>query len=285
MQLKLRSITMVLVVFVVASMMLRVQPAFVNAQGPGAENMSNEEVIQAMAEAINAGDVERALSYYAENAYFIGYWMGELEAQVGHDQIRALFENLIAGDFHIECDVISTYGDGSVLLTDTHTSGAGMPPTVQPLHLYDLYVIKDGKIVVYTYYLSEESLAAMMEVMAAMVPAPITAEEIVGTWRWYETRSFRFQFRSDGTFRASDLLADLNSDTPQDIGTYRVEDGVLYVTSGDDSRYCHDNALGVYALSWSLDGDLVLTLQDDACYTRRAPSSNPQPFTWESEAP
>jgi hypothetical protein len=118
-----------------------------------------------------------------------------------------------------------------------------------------------------------------------MAPPAITAEDIVGTWQWHGTDDFRFQFRSDGTYRASTNVTDLNSDTPQDIGTYVVEDGVLYITSGENTRFCMEGYLGVYELSWSEDGALQLTLQEDRCYRRRAPSSNPQPFVWESEAP
>ncbi|GAB4573412.1 MAG: hypothetical protein Kow0077_15740 [Anaerolineae bacterium] len=240
--------------------------------------MTNEEIILAMTEAISAGDVEEALSYFAENAFFIGYWMGELNASVGQDEIRALFEGLAAGDFHIESEVVDTFGDGSILLTDTHTSGAGMPPQVQPLHLYDMYLLKDGKIQVYTYYMSQESVDALMEVMAAMAPAPITAEEIVGTWRWRYS-DFYFQFRADGTFRASDNIAsDLNSDTPQDLGTYTVEDGVLYLKSSPNSRYCREEAEAAYALSWSEDDELQLTVEFDNCDARHPPSDNPQPF-------
>lgn len=279
---QMRNFTVVTVLILVASALLAL-PLSLSAQGSGSEEMTNEEVIQAMTEAISAGEVEAALSYYAEDAYFIGYWMGELGATVGHAEIRALFEGLVAGDFRIESEVVDTFGDGSILMTDTHTSGAGMPPQVQPMHLYDMYLVKDGKIQVYTYYMAAESRDALMEVMAAMAPAPIVAEEIVGTWRWH-LMTFRFQFRTDGTFRASTDVGDLNSERPQDIGTYTVEDGLLYLTSSETSRYCpSQNA--IYALSWSEDSMLQLTLQEDECEARRAPSPDPQPFIWDAEAP
>lgn len=259
------------------------QPLTVSAQGAGSEEMTNEQVVLAMTEAISAGEIEEALSYFAEDAYFIGYWMGTLEASVGHAEIRALFEELAAGDFQIVSEVVGTFGDDGILLTDTHTSGAGMPPPVQPMHLYDMYLVKDGKIQVYTYYMAAESRDALMEFMAAMAPAPITAEEIVGTWRWH-AQSFRFQFRTDGTFRASTNMDDLNGETPQDIGTYTVEDGVLYLASNETSRYCpSQNA--IYELSWSERDDLQLTLVEDECDMREAPSANPQPFVWDAEAP
>ena len=165
MRTKTRTFATVISVFILASVTLLALPLTLNAQEPGAEELSNEEVIQAMTVAINAGDIDEALSYYAENAYFVGYWLGELGASIGHDELRAQFEALVAGDFRIESEVIDTFGDGSVLLTDTHTSGGGMP--VESLHLYDVYLVKEGKIQVYFYYMSEESVAGLMELMAA----------------------------------------------------------------------------------------------------------------------
>ena len=283
MQSQMKAIAVMTVAILVVSGLL-VLPGSLSAQGSGADEVTNAEVIRLMTAAISAGEIEEALSYFAEDAYFIGYWMGELGASVGQAEIRTLFEGLIAGDFRIESDVVDTFGDGSILLTDTHTSGAGMPPQVQPLHLYDMYLVKDGKIQVYTYYMSQESVEAMLEVMAAMAPAPITAEEIVGTWRWrYD--GFYFQFRADGTFRASDdVESDLNSETPQDLGTYTVENGVLHLKSSPTSRYCPDEAEAIYALSWSEDDELQLTVESDNCDARHPPSDNPQPFRWYAEA-
>lgn len=106
---------------------------------------------------------------------------------------------------------------------------------------------------------------------------PVTAD-LVGTWRWHYGE-FYFQFRDDGTFRVDESLTNLDSTTVQDFGQFQVEDGVLTITSGAEARYCQEGDVGVYEAVLTDTGQLQLILQEDGCVMRRAPSTNPQPFS------
>ena len=61
-----------------------------------------EEIVQALGAALNAGDVDLAMTYIAANAYFGTYDVEAGEPYSGKEEIRALFEELVAGDFRIE---------------------------------------------------------------------------------------------------------------------------------------------------------------------------------------
>ena len=107
---------------------------------------------------------------------------------------------------------------------------------------------------------------------------PVTrAEDIVGTWR-YELAEFHFQFRADGTYRANQSRAGLDSDSPEDLGTYTLEDGLLALMSGEKTRYCAPGNAGLYALSFTDKGELAFVLQSDDC-EMRAPPNAPQLFS------
>jgi len=106
----------------------------------------------------------------------------------------------------------------------------------------------------------------------AEVSESVTADDIIGTWGW-QSGSFFFQFRDDGTFRVSNILSNLNTDVPQDIGTYVVENGILTLTSGEMTRFCNEGEIGKYALSFGDNGELELLLQSDECKIREAPPS------------
>ena len=111
--------------------------------------------------------------------------------------------------------------------------------------------------------------------MAAQRDA-LAARRLVGTWRWVDA-PFYFLFDADGGYRASSALDDLRSAHPQDEGHYRVELGTLSIVSGDAARYCYVGQAGSYLLRF-VDDALEFLLRDDACWTRRAPTSDPQTF-------
>ena len=105
----------------------------------------------------------------------------------------------------------------------------------------------------------------------------LTAEDIIGTWAW-QSGAFFLQFREDGTYRASEILSNLNTDVPQDQGTYIVENGVLTLISGEMTRYCNEGDVGKAALSFGDNGEMELTLQSEECIIRKPPPT-PQIFT------
>lgn len=134
-----------------------------------AQDMPEQEsILQAMAEALNAGDVDTALSYFGENAVFVSMY-GEPEGALnGPEEIRTLFEGLVAGNFQISINVVQSFDDGTVLMSDTETWGDPISEMgFESFHATEIYVVRGEKIQVVTWVLSNESLAGVMELMAA----------------------------------------------------------------------------------------------------------------------
>ena len=100
-----------------------------------------EATVQAQAAALNAGDVDAAVALLASDSIFeIG---GDDEPLVGVDQIRALFDELVAGHFRIE--VTPRQVDEWSMTTETKTWGDGIPGG-GPNLATEVYVVEDGKI-------------------------------------------------------------------------------------------------------------------------------------------
>ena len=125
---------------------------------PTEETMAAMEAVgtvQALADALNAGDLDAAMTLIADDAVFD---MSDGEPLVGADQIRELFDYLIAGHFRIEATPQKT--DGGTVMTDTKTWGDGIPGG-GPNIATEVYVVEDGKITSITWTPSEETMAAM----------------------------------------------------------------------------------------------------------------------------
>lgn len=113
--------------------------------------------------------------------------------------------------------------------------------------------------------------------VAAVTTAIESAADIIGTWRW-QTASFHLLFQPDGSYRADESLVGLHTDSPEDLGTYQVQAGILTTISGKTSRYCRPGDAGVYKIYLTAAGQLALVLQKDACTVRNPPSTAPQLF-------
>ena len=246
------------------------------------DETSGEQVVLALDAALNAGDVDLAMTYIADNAVFGGEFAG-VDYSVGAEEIRADFEKLIAVNFHIEEDVIAVHGEGQIIITEARTwNDVTIEMGVAPLEFTEVYFVRDGQVFGIGYAAWAATDERFLTAMAAMAPPPVVAEDIIGTWRLL-AGGFHFQFRSDGTYRASTTVGDLNSDTPQDIGTYTVEDGVLTITSSEITEVCHDGEAGVYALSFRDDGALGFFVESEGCEMRRP--SSPKFFNRIEDAP
>ena len=138
------------------------------AQLSAQDQPEQEGILQAMADALNAGDVETALSYFGDNAVFVSMY-GEPEGALnGKEEIRALFDDLAAGNFQIEVNVVQSFDDGTLLISDTETRGDPIAAMgFESFHAYEAYVVRGEKIQVVTWVLSNESLAGVMEAMAS----------------------------------------------------------------------------------------------------------------------
>ncbi len=121
------------------------------------------DVVQALADALNASDLEAAMKLIADDAEF---YMGDEEpALVGIDQFRGLFGELTAGNFRIEA--LPQEVNGSTVTTETKTWGDGIPGG-GPNIATEVYVVENGKITSISWTPSEETIANMMAAMAAV---------------------------------------------------------------------------------------------------------------------
>lgn len=235
---------------------------------------SEAEVVMALGAALNAGDVDTAMSYIADNAYF-GTVDMESNHYSGKEAIRSLFENLVADQFRIEQTIVATYNDDHILVSDTKTwANEMMTMGLAPFTATEVYVVKDNLITGITWVMTN---ATRERIMSAIAPSPIMKEDVIGTWKLLYG-GFYMQFNEDGTYRADETIEGLNSDTPQDIGMYTVENSTITQVSGAETRNCVQGDTGIYAMSVGVNDMLEFTLQSDECEQRRAPAGRPHPF-------
>ncbi len=113
-------------------------------------------IVQALADALNAGDLDATMALIADDAVFQMDFYDE--TLIGADQFRALFGELIAGHFRIEA--LPQEVDGGTVTTATKTWGDGIPgggPNVAT----EVYVVENGKITSISWTPTEETMAAM----------------------------------------------------------------------------------------------------------------------------
>ena len=125
-------------------------------------------VVAAIEKAMNAGDVDAAMPLLTDDVVFTSRMLGQESVYTGAAEVRVLFEELVAGDFQIQIEILQVEGD--TVTTKTLTWGAGMPPGVAPLEARETYVFQDGKIKSITWAATEESNTKLQAAIAAMAP-------------------------------------------------------------------------------------------------------------------
>ena len=131
-------------------------------------------VVTARAEAMNAGDVDAATAFFAEDAvYNIAPPQppGVPPTFNGRDEIRGRLADLV--DLNARMEIVITESEGDKVTTRTtywadDITALGLPFLIG----IEEYTIQDGQITLYTYTMTEESLA---QVMAAMPPETLPA--------------------------------------------------------------------------------------------------------------
>jgi hypothetical protein len=153
---------------VMMSVVLLALPVALCAQEPDAMS-----VINAWLEALNAGDIDTALSHLADDAVvqIVPPAPGTSGVFSGKEEIRGWYENLLAqhgvgtlSDCQVDGEnvtCVNTYAEDSL-------RSLGLDSIVGEW----VAVVREGKLQSYTFTQSDESLAAMM---AAMTP-PVMAE-------------------------------------------------------------------------------------------------------------
>jgi ketosteroid isomerase-like protein len=120
-------------------------------------------------EAVNAGDLEGVLSYYADDAVFETV---PFNTYTGIEEIRAYMEEAIALNATVESEVLQVEGDTVTLrsrYTDDDLRALGLT-----LEGIQVVTFRDGKVVSSVWTATDETMAALE---AAMVALPETGGE------------------------------------------------------------------------------------------------------------
>ena len=134
------------------------------------------EVVLKMVERMNAGDLEGSLDYFADDSvtYFIGMPPTGMEIYRGKEGIRPVWAECIGSHFKMEVEIVSVVGDVVNARSKTwhdFTRQLGVAPN----EFIETYVVKDGKIAVYSSALTLEALAKFKPALAAVMPPEPTA--------------------------------------------------------------------------------------------------------------
>jgi ketosteroid isomerase-like protein len=143
--------------------------------GEAAENPLAKVVLN-MAERLNAGDLEGSLNYFADDAitYFVGLPPTGMEIYHGKEGIRPTWKDCIDNHFKMEVEIVSVVGEVVNARSKTwhdFTRQLGVAPN----EFVETYVVKDGKITLYSSVITGESLAKLKPALAAVMPPEPTA--------------------------------------------------------------------------------------------------------------
>ena len=137
-------------------------------QAAMANQAEKENVLTAMEDALNAGDVEATMALFTDDA-IIKVLFGDAKppsSHIGREQVRAFMEKLAAMNFKIQVEILQVFGD--IVVTRTKT---WMDPTIKlgiaPLDYIEIYSIQDGKIKGFVDISTDETVA---KIKAALAP-------------------------------------------------------------------------------------------------------------------
>jgi hypothetical protein len=127
--------------------------------------------VMGVVERTNAGDIEGALAYFADDAtlYLVGLPPTGIEFYHGKQQIRSFWEDNVSNHLQWEVEISSVVGDvvtAHVKTWHDFTRELG----VAPLEWLDIYEVKDGKITAYSGTITEEALARLKPALAEVMP-------------------------------------------------------------------------------------------------------------------
>ena len=86
-----------------------------------AQETDPAKVVTAMADALNAGDVEATMVLFTDDA-IIKVLYGDARppsSTIGREQVRAFMEKIVAGNFKIQVEILQVLGDIAVTRTKT----------------------------------------------------------------------------------------------------------------------------------------------------------------------
>jgi hypothetical protein len=136
-------------------------------QAAMANQVEKENVLTAMEDALNAGDVEATMALFTDDA-IVKILFGNVlppESYIGSEQVRFLMEDLVAMNFKIQIEILQVLGDIAVTRSKTWHD-ATIQLGIAPMEMVEIYPIEDGKIKGFVSILTDESLAKLQAAFA-----------------------------------------------------------------------------------------------------------------------
>lgn len=130
-----------------------------------AQDTDPAAVAKALANAVNAGDVEAALALFADDA--VVDTGSPASPYTGKEEIRAWLEGMVATNFQIEIEILQVEGD-TVTERDKFSDDDLRNLGIAPLEGISKITVQDGKITALIFTFTDESLAKLQAAMAAL---------------------------------------------------------------------------------------------------------------------
>jgi len=136
-------------------------------QAAMANQAEKENVLTAMADALNAGDVEATMALFTDDAIIKALFGDALPPDCcnGREQVSLFMEDLVANNFKIQIEILQVLGDIAVTRSKTWHD-ATIQLGIAPMEMVEIYPIEDGKIKGFVSILTNESLAKLQAALA-----------------------------------------------------------------------------------------------------------------------
>lgn len=137
-------------------------------QAAMANQAEKENVLTAMADALNAGDVEATMALFTDDA-ITKVLFGDARppsSTIGREQVRASMEKLVAGNFKIQIEILQVFGDIAITRSKTWADKT-IQLGIAPLEYIEIYSIQDGKTKGFVDIATDETIA---KIKAALAP-------------------------------------------------------------------------------------------------------------------
>jgi len=136
-------------------------------QSAMANQEEKENVITAMVDALNAGDVETTMALFTEDAITKASYGDALppDSTIGKEQVRLSMEYMVENNFKIEIEILLVLGDIVVTRSKTwidETRQLG----IAPLEYIEIYPIQDGKIKGFISIATDETVAKIKDALS-----------------------------------------------------------------------------------------------------------------------
>ena len=133
-------------------------------------DLSGEEVITKMVERLNAGDVTGAMAYFAEDAHFYIRSLPPVayEENFGNEAICQTWAKYVNDklEWNITIKTLDNIESGELITAQsTIWLDSYLQLGTEPIELKESILVKDGKIVEYSRWLTKESLAQLRTVL------------------------------------------------------------------------------------------------------------------------